>query len=60
MAGALAGTALLGPGAAQGATFRVDPGETRDLAAQNVERVTAYRDRLERWAAAQKAALARR
>ena len=29
MAGALAGTALLGPGAAQGATFRVDPGETR-------------------------------
>ena len=38
----------------------VDPGETRDRAAENVDRVTAYRDRLERWAAAQKAALARR
>ena len=37
-----------------------DPGETRDLAAANGERVSAYRDRLERWAAAQKAALARR
>ena len=37
-----------------------DPGETRDLAGENVDRVTAYRERLERWAAAQKAALARR
>lgn len=38
----------------------VDPGEQRDVAPAQPERVTVYRDRLERWAAAQKAAIVRR
>lgn len=37
-----------------------DRGERDDLSAGNSERVTAYRERLERWAAAQKAAILRR
>jgi arylsulfatase A-like enzyme len=31
-----------------------DPGETRDLSAQDPERVTAYREHLRRWSAAQR------
>lgn len=34
-----------------------DPGERDDVAAAHADRVAAYRDRLERWAAAQKAAI---
>jgi hypothetical protein len=37
-----------------------DPGERHDVSPNQAERVTAYRDRLERWAAAQKAAIVRR
>lgn len=37
-----------------------DPGETRDRAAEFPERVTAYRDRVVAWAAAQKARVERR
>lgn len=35
--------------------LRADPGETRNLAADHPERTAAYRDRLKRWCAAQRA-----
>ena len=38
----------------------VDPDESRDLAADNLERVNAYRAHAQRWAAAQKAAIEER
>ena len=37
-----------------------DPGETRDVAGANAGRIEAYRERLEAWAAARRAAIVRR